>query len=76
MPARKDIPSEMVMQVDETGRDHTMCIDEGFIRWEFHMRADRDDLALADEDRPVFDDAVGSDQGPAQCVSGGRRLRQ
>ena len=67
MPAREHIVSKMVVQVDEPGRDHPMCIDGGYMRGKFHFGPDGDDLALADKDCAVLDDTVGRDQGAAQC---------
>jgi hypothetical protein len=66
MPAREHIVSEMVVQVDESGCDHPMCIDGGYMRREFYFGPDGDDLALTDKDGAVLNDAVGRDQGAAQ----------
>ncbi len=42
----------------------------------FYFRPDGDNLALPDEDGPIFDDPVGHDQGAAQGIPVSRRLRE
>ncbi len=51
-----------------------MRVDYGRIRRQLHLGADRSDLVLLNHDGPVFDNAAGRDQGPAQCKAGGRGL--
>ena len=65
MPARKHIVGEMVVQVDQSGRDDAMGIDDGCIRRQLHLGPGGYDLVLLNQDGPVFDDAAGSDQGAA-----------
>ena len=75
MPARKNIVGEVVVQVDEPGRDDPMGIDHSCIRRQLHLGPGGYDFALLNQDGSVLDDAGGSDQGAAQGVAGFRRLR-
>ena len=74
VPARKDVPGEMVVQVDETGRDNAVYINGGYFVGQFHLGSDRDNLALPNQDGSFFDDAAGRDQSAAQGQIVGRRL--
>jgi len=75
MPTGKDIPGEMVMRVDEAGRNDAMSVDDRFIRRKLNMGSDGDDLALRNEDGSVLDDAVRGNDGAAERIACSRLLR-
>ena len=59
----------MVVQVDETRRDHRMSIDNGCICGKFHLRAQGNNFALTNQDGSILDNARRSDQSAAQGVA-------